>query len=133
MGKVLFGESLAVAKKMGEDAKFMRSGNVEFLRSEFECDWGRLSVAAQRNAGFGEDQIRYVEKEDLKSVEPNVSDVVEGAIHFPDEGNVNPRRMTKAMGIMAKGAGAEIHLSQDVVGLSFKDGLYHVTVKSTLD
>ena len=44
LGKVLFGESLKIAKKMGEDAKYVHSGCLEILMTKEECEWGRASV-----------------------------------------------------------------------------------------
>ena len=133
LGQELFGRSLEVAKKMGDDAKYVHSGSLEVLMTEAECQWGKALVEVQRGLGFGPDQIAYLTPAEARKVEPNLGNDVLGIVHFPDEGHVNPRRMTKAMGVMAKGAGADIWMSHEVEALNFQDGKYHVEVRSNLD
>ena len=110
LGQLLFGISYKIAQEMGPDIQFIKSGSVEICQTEEECQWGRALVDLQRACGYGEDQIVWLEKDKVKDVEPNIGPDCIGAVYFPDEGNVNPKRMTKTMGIMAKGAGATINL-----------------------
>ena len=60
LGQELFGRSLEVAKKMGDDAKYVHSGSLEVLMTEAECQWGKALVEVQRGLGFGPDQIAYL-------------------------------------------------------------------------
>ena len=43
----LFGRSLKVAELMGESAKYVRSGCIEVLMNEKECQWARQVVKFQ--------------------------------------------------------------------------------------
>ena len=74
---------------MGEDAKFMKTGSIEVLTTEVQCEWARNFVQTQRSKGFGENQIRFLSKLELKSIEPNVSSEILGGLYFPDEGSVS--------------------------------------------
>lgn len=75
-------------------------------------------------------KIRFVKKNqinrDIRKYEPNVSENVIGALYYPDEGHVNPKRMTKTIGLMAIGGGTEIHLNHNIESICFKDGQYLV-------
>ena len=78
--QTLFGESLNIAKEMGEDAKFVKQGSVELLKTDTECEWGRTTVKRQMKNGFNKDQIAYIEQQELPSIERNIGPDVLGAV-----------------------------------------------------
>ena len=131
LGKLLFRESLKIAKNIGADAKWTESGSLEILMTEEECEWARSEVTYQRAIGHGEDQIVYLEKDKVHEVDPNLGPDILGAIYFPNEGHVNPKKMTMAVGRMAMRQGAKIHLNQK--SISFNDGVYQVKMRSNLN
>jgi L-2-hydroxyglutarate oxidase LhgO len=59
----------------------------------------------------------------------NISHPKIGALYFPHEGTVNPRRMTKTMGIMAKGAGAIVKLQTEVIEFKSSEAGYIIDIK----
>lgn len=122
-----------MAKQMGEDAKYVHSGCFEILMTKDECLWGKALVELQRGQGYGPDQIDYLDRDQARKIEPHLGDDVLGVVYFPDEGHVNPKRFTQSIGVMAKGAGADIWMNHEVEGLKFADGKYQAQVRSNLD
>ena len=98
-----------------------------------ECRYGRAVVEFQRAKGHGEDRIRYLESHQVKEIEPNASADIMGAMYIPEPGSVNCRRMVKSMGLLAKGAGVQIHLNKEIQSIIYNNGHYKVSTKSTID
>ena len=57
-------------------------------------------------------------------MEKNIGDDVLGAIYFPNDGSVNPRKLTREMFTMAQKEDVQFSLSQNISDLKFLDGKY---------
>ena len=57
-------------------------------------------------------------------MEKNIGNDVLGAIYFPNDGSVNPRKLTREIFTMAQKEGVQFSLSQKISDLKFFDGKY---------
>ena len=73
--------------------------------NEREEVWAKDFVQRQRKKSIDEDQIVYLNHEELRKVEPDIGPV-RGALYFPHEGNIDPQHFTKSMGEAATELGA---------------------------
>ncbi|MCM1027203.1 MAG: NAD(P)/FAD-dependent oxidoreductase [Roseburia sp.] len=113
----------ALSKEL--DFPFQRNGSLVLCLDEKERPGlTRLYEQGQKNGVKG---LRIVEREELKSLEPNLSDEAVAALYAPTGGIVCPFGLTIALAENAAVNGADFQLNTEVQGIERTEGGYRVT------
>lgn len=113
------------AKELG--VKFIRNGSlvVAFCKDEMDA----LYSLKERGEKNGVRELRVIDKDELKKIEPKVSDDAVGALYAPTGGIICPYKLTIASIGNAMDNGAELLLDFCVDNIEKEKGLFKVTAK----
>jgi glycine oxidase len=84
----------SLRESTGIDVGYRRSGVLRLAFDEGEVEKARLEVAAQNDAGC---PAALLLGKDIQAVEPEASPVAIAAEHYPDDGQVDPRALLRAL------------------------------------
>lgn len=113
----------ALAKEL--DFPFQNNGSLVLCFDEKDrSGLTRLYEQGQRNGVKG---LRIVEREELKKMEPNISDEAVAALYAPTGGIVCPFGLTIALAENAAVNGVDFQLNTEVQGIEKTEGGYRVT------
>lgn len=114
-----------VAKELGVEYKNNGSLVVAFNQEEMQT----LSTLKARGEANGVEGLKIIDREELKSIEKNISENAVGALHASTGGIVCPYKLTIASIGNAMDNGAELKTEFEVVEVESKDGYYILTSK----
>lgn len=80
LSRFLFNESLAYARSFGDACKFQDGGCLELCLTQEEVDHMAHVVQEQHATGYGEKEIRMLQGDELRKVEPNIGPEVLAAV-----------------------------------------------------
>jgi glycerol-3-phosphate dehydrogenase len=103
---------------------FERCGSLVLAFSEEER--GHLDLLYKRGIINGIPEMELLEKDEIKKMEPNISDSVVAALHAKTAGIVGPWELTIAMLENAAENGVNIELNQDVVDIEKLETGYRI-------
>lgn len=106
-------------KETGLDPEYVWSGTLRVARGEaFE---ERLADAYrwQKERGL---PARWLNGEEARDLEPALSPDAHAALYLPEEGQVNPQRLARALALAASRWGAELEEESRVTGLRVERG-----------
>ncbi len=106
------------------DVHFKRVGSLVLAFNDEEMN--TLNELYQRGIQNGLKNIYVVEKEQLKSLEPNLSDSAAGALYAPDCGIIGPFELAVALAENAVENGVELLLNTEVSAIEKNDELFKV-------
>lgn len=101
------------AKELG--VKYKNNGSLVVAYSKEECE--TLKLLLERGIKNGVKNLRIIDKDELKKLEPNISDSAEKALYAPTAGIVCPYELTIAAVGNAMDNGAELKLGFNVTGI----------------
>lgn len=113
----------AVAKELGVHYKNNGSLVVGFTDEDMQA----VHDLYERGVKNGVKNLRVLTKEEVKALEPNISDNVIGALHAPTGGIVCPYMLTVASVGNAMDNGAVLKTNFDVTSIEYADGTYKVS------
>ena len=114
------------------DIPFKRNGSLVVCL--FDEDRPQLQKLYENGLANGVEQLRIVEKEELQSLEPNISPNAVAALYAPTAGIVCPFTLTFALAENAYTNGVEFRLNTEVTGLhSAKDCWVLETSNGTIE
>ena len=116
-----------VAEELG--VKYKRNGSLVIGFTEEDRE--TIEELYERGMINGVNDLKIVEKEDLKILEPNLSDDVSCALYAPTGGIICPYELTIASVGNAMDNGTDLKLNFDVKKISEKDGYYEVCSDDT--
>jgi glycine oxidase len=94
-----------LADKTGIDIVHRETGLVSIVYDDAAARALEARFAWQRAAGH---KVNWLDAADLHAREPNLSDRARRGLHFPDDGQLEPRPYTRALHLAAVRAGAQI-------------------------
>jgi D-amino-acid dehydrogenase len=105
-------ESLELHAQLGPELQtsFERTGTLNVYQAEAGLESG---VREAERSGL---RFDVLEADETRALEPSLAGPVVGAVRYPDEGRVEPKRFVEAVGRAAREAGAEIRTGVDVGG-----------------
>ena len=114
----------AMAEKLCADLSvpFERIGSLVLAFSDEEMETVRMLY--DRGVQNGVPGVQVLNHDEVKAMEPLVSDEVKGALYAPSAGIINPWDYCLAMAETAVVNGADLKLNAKVTGIDKKDGLY---------
>lgn len=110
------------------DVPFKRCGSLVLAFSEEERE--HLADLMERGRKNNIPQMRIIEKDEIKKIEPNINDEVVAALLAETAGIVGPWELTAAMLENAVENGVDLELNQEVVDIEKIDGGYRILTKS---
>lgn len=118
-GNQLMGE---LSKEL--DFPFKRNGSLVVCVNKEEMP--RLEALYERGAANGVKGLQILSKEEVKKMEPNITDEVEGALYAPSAGIVCPFNLTIALAENANANGAEFKFNTEVIDITKKNDIYQL-------
>jgi sarcosine oxidase subunit beta len=106
--------------RIGDDCGYLRCGSLVLLEDEEQVRQRRAFVAEQSQLATYDPPV-FLDREQLRSLEPAVSDAVFAATYREADGQVDPPRMVRALVAAAKRAGVDVHLGARVTHID-RDG-----------
>ncbi|MBO2516152.1 MAG: FAD/NAD(P)-binding oxidoreductase, partial [Clostridiales bacterium] len=112
----------AAAEKLCEDLSvpFERIGSLVLAFSDEEME--TVKALYERGVKNGVPGVKVLDHDEVKAMEPLVSDEVKGALYAPSAGIINPWDYCLAFAETAVVNGAELKLNAKVTGIEAKDG-----------
>lgn len=101
------------------DFEFQRTGSLVLCRNEE--DMPKLQELYDRGCANGVEGLRIVKQEELREMEPNISDDAVAALYAPTAGIVCPFGMNIAFAENACANGVEFHFDTEVQGIHKSD------------
>lgn len=124
----------AMMEQLSKDLDFSFKRNGSLVLCFDEKDMDKLEHLLEKGKKNGVPGIRIISKEEVKKMEPNVTDDMVAALYAPSGGIVCPFGLTIAMAENACENGVEFQLNTEVVHITAKDGGYVLeTSKGTFE
>jgi glycine oxidase len=111
--------ALALREATGIDVAYRRTGLLSLARTEAELDKARRSVEAQQKLGL---RAELVDGARARTIEPELCLGLAGAAYFPDEAQVDPPQLLRALVAAASRAGVLIRSGTSVATLVTEGG-----------
>ena len=103
---------------------FKRIGELILIRNNEErAKYQKLKTRAER---VGITDLRFIGRDELLQMEPNITRDVVGALYNPAIAVVDPVRLTIALAENAQQNGVQVHLETEVLGIEEKGGEFQV-------
>ena len=115
----------ALSKEL--DFPFQRNGSLVLCFDE--KDRPKLQKLYEQGVENGVEELRIVEREELKRLEPNISDDAVAALYAPTGGIVCPFGLTIALAENAAVNGVDFRLNTEVLEIEKTEGGYRVITK----
>jgi glycine oxidase len=109
----------ALHEETGIDCGYVKSGALSLASSPAELETLERSLEWQRSAGFA---LETLSADETRKLEPKITMPVAGAVWFPNEQQVTPRRVTRALAESCLARGVEIRAGRRVEGIVSKEG-----------
>lgn len=109
------------------DVEFKRIGSLTCATDEEEMKVIEGYVSRAKENGV---EIKILNKEETKAIEPYVSDAVIGSLYAPTAGIINPFELCVALCENAIDNGVELLLNEEVVNVEKRDNKYIVKTKN---
>jgi sarcosine oxidase subunit beta len=103
----------------GEDIEFRQSGALQAIHTAEQYEFIRERVAALRARGY---RLELLTTREARSLEPDFSPALLGAMYSPLRSQADPRRATRALAALAGRQGARILTSQAVASITARPG-----------
>ena len=100
--------------ELGYDIEFRASGGLQAIQTEEQYAYARDRVLAMKSRGYTLDLLTINE---ARSIEPELSPELYGAMHFPLRGQADPKKATRAFAAAAE-RGAHILTGKEVTGVN---------------
>ncbi len=119
----------ALMEQLSKDLDFPYRKNGSLILCFDEADRGKLQELLERGLANGVEGLRIVEKEELKKMEPAISDTVVAALYAPTGGIVCPFNLTIALAENAADNGVVFKLNTEVEKIEKTEGGYRIIGK----
>ena len=111
--------SLQIFKRMqlelGYDIEFRQSGALQAIQTDQQFEFSRDNVMSLKSGGY---TVELLSIDESRSIEPELSPELKGAVYFPLRAQADPVKATRAFANAAQRLGAEIQTGCGVTGVS---------------
>ncbi|WP_045221138.1 NAD(P)/FAD-dependent oxidoreductase [Desulfonatronum thioautotrophicum] len=116
----------SLAEELGLDMEYVQAGNLRLCTTSEQEKTMRAAVEQQR-VDFGLD-VRYVDRDELETLNPHIAQWVVGASYCPTDGHANPLLTTYAFARKARELGAELRTGETVTRIRLSRGAVNSVV-----
>jgi len=113
------GWAVALREATGIDIAHRRSGVLSLARTDADLERARHQVDAQRRSGL---RAELVDGPHARTIEPELCEGLAGAAYYPDEAQVDPPQLLRALVVAASKAGVIIRGGTTVSSLVSEGG-----------
>ncbi|WP_343207904.1 NAD(P)/FAD-dependent oxidoreductase [Anaerolentibacter hominis] len=106
------------------DVPYRRNGSL--VVCFHEEDRGKLEELMEQGVQNGVEDLRIIEREEIRKMEPNLSETIVAALYVPSGAIICPFGLTIALGENAAENGAEFMFQESVTGIEKKEGYFAV-------
>ena len=125
MGSLQIFKSLQL--DLGYDLEFRASGALQAIQTAEQFEYSRDNVLLLKSRGYS---VELLTVNEARSIEPELSPELAGAVHFPLRAQADPVKSTKAFAAAAADLGAHILTEREVTGITrTADGAYRVACR----
>ena len=100
---------------LGYDIEFRASGGLQAVQPGAQYDYAKDRVLSLKSRGYS---VELLDINAARSIEPELSPELAGALYFPLRGQADPQKATRAFAAAAESRGAEILTGQEVTGIT---------------
>ena len=113
--------------ELGYDIEFRASGALQAIQTAEQYEYARDHVLSMKSQGY---TIELLTTKEARSIEPELSPDLFGAIHLPVRGQADPVKATRAFATAAAERGATVMTGREVTGISRSaDGIFRVSCR----
>jgi glycine/D-amino acid oxidase-like deaminating enzyme len=112
---------------LGYDIEFRQTGALKAIQTEEELDFLQKEVQHLNSLGYS---LEILTTQDAQSIEPELSSVVLGCLHYPLGGNANPVKTTQALASAAEQRGTRVLTNHEVLSIQYSDNACYKVVTS---
>ena len=110
--------------EQGYDMEFRASGALQAVQSAGQYEYARDRVLSLKSLGY---TVELLTVSEARSIEPELSPELRGAIWMPLRGQANPVKSTRSFADAAAQRGAQVLTGREVTGITLApDGAYRV-------
>jgi glycine oxidase len=102
----------------GVDIEYVNKGLLKIAESEEIALEVKKQVTFQRN---WDPAIKWLDTKELREMEPSLSSSLAGGMYLPNDGHVQPAKLTQAFAKAAVNFGAEIRQNTEVLSFNFEN------------
>jgi glycine oxidase len=102
----------------GVDIEYVNKGMLKIAESEEIALEVKKQVTFQRN---WDPAIKWLDTKELREMEPSLSPSLAGGMYLPNDGHVQPAKLTQAFAKAAVNFGAEIRQNTEVLSFKFEN------------
>ena len=110
------------------DVEFKRIGSLTCATNDEEMEIIKGFVSRAKDNGV---EVKILDKEETRKIEPYVNDEVIGALYAPSAGIINPFELTVALCENAIDNGVELILNEEVIGIHKLNNKYIVKTRTS--
>lgn len=110
---------VALYEETGLDPEYVFSGTLRVARTAAFEESLAQTYRWQRDRGLS---AKWLDGEEARELEPAISPNARAALYLPEDGQVNSRRLVRALALAASHRGVEIAEASSVTGLMSKHG-----------
>ena len=103
----------------GFDIEFRASGALQAIQTPQQYEYARDYVLTMKSRGYTLECLTTME---ARSIEPELSPELLGAVHLPLRGQADPQKATRAFATAAERLGAQILTGREVTGITRQHG-----------
>ena len=123
MGSLQIFKSLQLER--GYDIEFRASGAIQAIQTAEQYDYARDNVLSLKSRGY---TVELLTVEEARSIEPDLSLELSGAMYFPLRAQADPGKATRAFATAAGHRGAQVLTGREVTGITRQaNGTFRVT------
>ena len=117
MGSLQIFRSLQL--ELGYDLEFRASGAIQAIQTADQYDYSRDNVLSLKSCGY---TVELLTVNEARSIEPELSPDLWGAVHFPLRAQADPAKTTRAFAAAAEESGTQILTGCEVTGITCQAG-----------
>ena len=109
---------------LGYDIEFRASGALQAIQTPEQYEYSRDNVLSLKSRGY---TLELLATDEARSIEPELSPELAGAVHFPLRAQADPRKATRAFADAAARRGAQVLTGREVTEITrLANGDYRV-------
>lgn len=114
----------AMQLELGFDIEFRASGALQAIQTAEQYQYSRDNVLSLKYSGYS---VELLSTAEARSLEPELSPHLKGAVHFPLRAQADPVRATRAFADAAEREGASVLTGREVTAIAEQPGgAFHV-------
>ena len=114
----------ALQLELGYDIEFRASGAIQAVQTAEQYDYARDHALSLKSRGY---TVELLTADEARSIEPELSPELRGAVYFPLRAQADPGKATRAFAAAAEHRSAQVLTGREVTGITCGvDGIFRI-------